>query len=184
MARVKDMLADLNALLAAHARAEDTTDRFREFMDRHGELFPEQPRNVDELVDALARRQAAAERLLASLSPAQREQLEQLMAQALADPDLAAQMTALADNLRALRPGMDRQGPVRMAPGGGGEPLGYTAAVEAVAELADLEVLGQQIGQAYAGASLDDVDVERLEQRLGGSAVRDLEALRELEREL
>jgi uncharacterized protein with von Willebrand factor type A (vWA) domain len=184
MARVKDMLADLNALLAAHARAEDTTDRFREFMDRHGELFPEQPRNVDELVDALARRQAAAERLLASLSPAQREQLEQLMAQALADPDLAAQMTALADNLRALRPGMDRQGPVRMAPGGGGEPLGYTAAVEAVAELADLEALGQQIGQAYAGASLDDVDVERLEQRLGGSAVRDLEALRELEREL
>jgi uncharacterized protein with von Willebrand factor type A (vWA) domain len=185
MARVKDMLADLNALLAAHARAEDTTDRFREFMDRHGELFPEQPRNVDELVDALARRQAAAERLLASLSPAQREQLEQLMAQALADPDLAAGMAELADNLRALRPGMDRQGPVRMAPGGsGGEPLGYSAAVEAVAELADLEALGQQIGQAYAGASLDDVDVERLEQRLGGSAVRDLEALRELEREL
>ena len=185
MARVKDMLADLNALLAAHARAEDTTDRFREFMERHGDLFPEQPRNVDELIDALARRQAAAERMLASLSPAQRDQLQQLVTRALEDPDLAAQMAQLSDNLRALRPGMDRQGPARMARGaGGGEPLGYSAAVEAVAELADLEALGQQLGQAYAGASLDDVDVERLEQRLGSSALRDLEALRELEREL
>src|SRR6478609_8151238 len=60
---------------------------------------------VDELIDALARRQAAAERLMASLSPEQREQLAQLMADALGDPDLASQMSQLADNLRALRPG-------------------------------------------------------------------------------
>src|SRR5918997_307832 len=66
---LKDMLADLNDLLAAHARGEDTEDRFREFMDRHGDLFPEQPENVDELIDALARRQAAADRMMASLSP-------------------------------------------------------------------------------------------------------------------
>ena len=43
MQAVKDMLADLNALLAAHARGEDTTDQFNEFMDKHGDLFPEQP---------------------------------------------------------------------------------------------------------------------------------------------
>ena len=29
-------------------------------MDKHGEFFPENPQNVDELIDALARRQAAA----------------------------------------------------------------------------------------------------------------------------
>src|SRR5680860_946700 len=73
MEAVKEMLADLNALLAAHARGEDTTDRFAEFMDKHGDLFPENPQNVDELIDALARRQAAAERMMASLSPEQRE---------------------------------------------------------------------------------------------------------------
>src|SRR3712207_3424991 len=66
MQRVKDMLADLNALLAAHARQEDTTDQFADFMDKHGEFFPEQPEDVDELIDALARRQAAAQRLMAS----------------------------------------------------------------------------------------------------------------------
>jgi uncharacterized protein with von Willebrand factor type A (vWA) domain len=66
----------------------------------------------------------------------------------------------------------------------GGEPLGYGDAVEAVAELADLEALSDQLAQGYAGASLDDVDVERLEQRLGPAAARDFEALRQLEREL
>ncbi len=114
MQAVKDMLADLNALLAAHARGEDTEDRFREFMDKHGDLFPENPQNVDELIDALARRQAAADRMMASLSPEQREQLGQLMSDAMSDPDLASQMAQLSDNLRALRPGLDR-GPVEHA---------------------------------------------------------------------
>ncbi len=182
MARVRDMLADLNALLAAHARGEDTSDRFEEFMNRYGELFPEQPKDVDELIDALARRQAAAARMMASLSPEQREQLAQLMSEALADPDLASQMAQLSDNLRALRPGLDQGGPVGMRPGG--ESLGYSDAVEAVAELADLEALAEQLAQSHAGATLDDVDVERLEQRLGSAAARDLAALRQLEREL
>ena len=182
MQRVKDMLADLNQLLAAHARGEDTEDQFRQFMDTHGDLFPENPQNVDELIDALARRQAAADRLLASLTPEQREQLGQLMADALGDPDLASQMAQLSDNLRALRPGLDRRSPVQ--PGQGGEPLGYGEAVSAVAELADLEQLGEQLGQSYYGANLDDVDVERLEQYLGADAARDMEALRQLEREL
>ncbi len=181
MQAVKDMLADLNELLAAHARGEDTGDRFREFMDKHGEFFPENPENVDELIDALARRQAAADRMMASLSPEQREQLGQLLSDAMSDPDLASQMAQLSDNLRALRPGMNR-GPVSMRDGG--EPLGYSDAVEAVAELADLEALEQSLAQTHPGATLDDVDVESLEQHLGASAATDFRALRELEHEL
>jgi uncharacterized protein with von Willebrand factor type A (vWA) domain len=182
MQRVKDMLADLNALLAAHARSEDTTDMFADFMAKHGELFPEDPENVEELIDALARRQAAAQRMMASLSPEQREQLAQLMSQALADVDLASEMAQLADNLRTLRPGADRESPVGMRPGG--PQLGYSDAVEAVAELADLEALEAQLSQSHSGASLDDVDVEMLERRLGPRAVGELEAIRRLEREL
>ncbi|HET6562248.1 MAG TPA: VWA domain-containing protein [Marmoricola sp.] len=180
MQAVKDMLADLNALLAAHARGEDTTDRFREFMEKHGDLFPEQPEDVDELIDVLARRQAAADRMMASLRPEQREQLAQLMSDALSDPDLASEMAQLSDNLRALRPGMDR-GPVRMQ---GEEPLGYSAAVEAVAELADLEALEQQLAESALGSPLDDVDVDTLEKHLGAEAAADLRSLRELERDL
>ena len=182
MQRVKDMLADLNALLAAHARNEDTTDAFADFMAKHGELFPEQPENVEELIDALARRQAAAQRMMASLSPEQREQLGQLMSQALGDADLAAQMAQLSDNLRSLRPGLDRESPSGMR--SGGESLGYSDAVQAVAELADLEALQAQLSQGEVGSTLDDVDIDLLEQRLGAEAARDFRALRDLEREL
>ena len=181
MQAVKDMLADLNDLLAAHARGEDTTDKFNEFMDKHGDLFPERPENVDELIDALARRQAAADRMMASLRPEQREQLAQLMSEALSDPDLASQMAQLSDNLRALRPGLDRS---RVQGMDSGEGLGYSAAVEAVAELADLEALEQQLGESAFGSPLDDVDVDTLEKHLGAEAAADLRALRELEREL
>jgi uncharacterized protein with von Willebrand factor type A (vWA) domain len=182
MQRIKDMLADLNALLAAHARQEDTTDQFADFMAKHGEFFPEQPENIEELIDALARRQAAAQRMMSSLSPEQRQQLGQLMSQAMSDADLASEMAQLADNLRALRPGLDRGTPTRMRPDG--EPLGYSDAVEAVAELADLEALEAQLSQSDAGGSLDDVDIEMLERRLGAEAAHDFRALRDLEREL
>ncbi len=106
-AAMRDMLADLNSLLAAHARGEDTTDRFAEFMQRHGDMFPENPKDVDELVDLLAQRAAAAERFMRSLSPEQRSELAQLMADALADAGLAAEMEALREHLRDLRPGLD-----------------------------------------------------------------------------
>ncbi|UPK76223.1 VWA domain-containing protein [Nocardioidaceae bacterium SCSIO 66511] len=181
--RVRDMIADLNALLAKHARGEDTTVDFREFMDKHGEFFPEQPRDTDDLIDMLARRQAAADRLLRSLTPEQRAELEQLMRDSLGDDvGLESELRQLQDNLGALRPGMMRD------PGtdqiGGETPLGYGDAVGAVADLADIERLEAQLGQDYPGATLDDVDVDALERQLPPSAARDLDALRDLEREL
>ena len=178
---LREMLADLNALLAAHARGEDTTDAFSEFMERHGEAFPERPRDVDELVDLLAQRAAAAARLLRSLRPEQRRELAQLMADAWADAGLAAEMAALRENLRELRPGLDWTSRERFT---GEEPLGYGEATEALAELADLDALDAQLGQEYAGATLDDVDVEALERQLGQGAASDVRALRDLERQL
>src|SRR2546430_2544922 len=68
MQRVKDMLADLNAMLEADARGEDTTEAFQQFMEQYGDFFPENPQSLEELVDSLARRAAAAGRMLASMS--------------------------------------------------------------------------------------------------------------------
>jgi uncharacterized protein with von Willebrand factor type A (vWA) domain len=181
MQRVRDMVADLNALLSAHARGQDTTEQFDEFMDRHGDLFPEQPRDTDDLIDLLARRQGAAQRMMASLSSSQRDELSRLMAQALDDPDLESQLAQLQDNLSALRPGMMRGAPVDMD---GGEPLGYSDAVGAVADLADVQELQAQLAQEHPGATLDDVDVDALERQLSPAAVQDLRQLRQLEAEL
>ena len=186
MQAVKDMMADLNQLLGTHARGEDTSEQFADFMDKHGEFFPDDPQNVDELLDSLARRAAAAERMMQSLSPQQRDELAQLMAQAMQDAGLEAEMGALSDNLRSLRPGMFSGPGQRGRPGqfGGQGSMGLSDAVSAVADLADVESLEQQLSQAYGGGSLDDVDVEALERQLPQQSVRDLRALRDLQREL
>ena len=181
MHRVRDMLADLNGLLAQHARGEDTAQQFDDFMDKHGEFFPDNPRDVDDLIDALARRQQAAEQMMASLSRQQRAELAELMAQALGDVDLESQLAQLHDNLETLRPGSGRPQPANID---GEQSLGYGDAVSAVADLADLEALERQLGQDYPGATLDDIDVDALARHLSPADVADLQALRELESEL
>src|SRR6266542_3355778 len=179
--RVREMLAELNAMLDADARGEDTTAAFDQFMQRYGDLFPDNPRNLEELVDSLARRAAAASRLLASLTPEQRAELAELAAAAFGAAGLQAELDRLAQALQGRRPGLPwGQGvPLR-----GGQPLGLGDATTALEELADLESLEASLGQRYPGASLDDVDREALERALGRSAVDDLEALRALERQL
>jgi len=108
--RVKDMLAELNEMLDADARGEHTQEDFDAFMERYGDMFPDRPANLEELVDQLARRAMAAQRLLASLSPEQRDELAGLMDQALADTGLAAEMARLAGALRSRRPDIDLGG--------------------------------------------------------------------------
>jgi uncharacterized protein with von Willebrand factor type A (vWA) domain len=178
--RLGEMMHDLNDLLARHGRGEDTTDAFAEFMRRHGEFFPEQPGSTDELVDVLARRAAAGERLMRSLSDRQRAELSQLMESALG-PDLAAEMAALDGNLRGLRPDLawDRRERVR-----GDQPLDYGQATGALSEIAELDDLLDQLGEEHPGGTLDDVDVEAVRRNLGRDAADDVRRLRDLEREL
>ncbi len=184
MQRVKDMLGDLNEMLAADARGEHTQADFDQFMERYGDMFPEHPQNLEELVDSLISRMAAAERLLRSLSDEQREELAQLMANALEDAGLAAEMARLADALRSRRPELDRAGMSGGVQMSGDEPLGLGDATTALAELADLGELETALGQDYPGASLDDVDEEAVRRAFGRQAVDDIEALRRIEREL
>jgi uncharacterized protein with von Willebrand factor type A (vWA) domain len=181
MARVREMMRALNDMLDADARGEDTTEAFASFMHEYGDFFPDNPSSLEELVDSLARRAAAAQRLMNSLSPEQQAELADLMMQAMADAGLAGEMGRLADQLRARRPELDWSGRERM---GGSVPLGLGDATTALEEVADLDELEAALSQDYPGASLDDVDPELLQRALGRNAVDDLEALRRLEREL
>ncbi|MGH9197900.1 MAG: hypothetical protein ACRD1T_19430, partial [Acidimicrobiia bacterium] len=70
VARVREMLKDLNEMIRARNAGEDYD--FPGFMGKYGDFFPENPRNLDELLEVLARRMAAMSRLMASLSPEQR----------------------------------------------------------------------------------------------------------------
>ncbi|HXW46731.1 MAG TPA: hypothetical protein VEL03_18215 [Streptosporangiaceae bacterium] len=180
--RVKDMMSELTDMLEADARGEHTQQDFDRFMERYGDMFPDSPANLEELVDSLVRRMSAAQRVLNSLTDAQRDELAGLMAQALEDAGLAAEMSRLADALRSRRPDMDDAYPQpRMT---GGEPLGLSDATSALAELADLADLEDALRQDYPGARMDDVDEDAIRRALGRQAVDDMEALRQIEREL
>jgi len=181
--RVKDMLADLNTMLDADARGEHTQEDFDAFMARYGDLFPDRPANLEELVDQLARRAMAAQRLMSSLSAEQRDELASLMDQTLADAGLAAEMARLAGALRARRPDLDMAG-WQQETMTGEEPLGLGDATTAISDLADLADLAAALGQDYPGASLDDIDEDAIRRSLGRQAVDDMDALRQIEREL
>ncbi len=179
--RIRQMMSDLNDLLAAHARGEDTGEQFDEFMRQHGEFFPENPSNTDELIDALAARAAAAQRMMNSMSAQQRAELSELINQAFGDPRLAAQVAALDANLRALRPGEDWESGQRFR---GRNPLGMGEGAQAMQDLAELDALAEQMGQSYPGARMEDIDLDALSRQLGDDARVDARRLAELEREL
>src|SRR6476620_21173 len=181
MARIKDMMADLNEMLAADARGEHTQEQFDDFMQKYGDMFPDDPRDLEELVDSLARRAAAAERMMRSMSAQQRQELADLMAGALEDMDLAREMAQLHAALRARRPDLDWRSRERME---GDQPVGAVASKSALEDLADLDELESTLGQDYPGASLEDVDEEAVRRALGRRAADDLRELRRMEREL
>ena len=181
MARIREMISALNDMLEADARGQHTQEQFDRFMAEYGEFFPENQADLAELVDTLARRAAAQQRLLDSLSDEQRQELADLMAGAMGDAGLAGELERLQQGLRAARPDLRWGGRERMD---GDRPLGLGDATGALQEIADLEELDAMLDQDYPGASLDDIDPELVERALGRQAVDDVEALRRIEREL
>ncbi|MFO7163812.1 MAG: VWA domain-containing protein [Mycolicibacterium hassiacum] len=179
--RVNEMLNDLNDLLDKHARGEDTQQDFENFMNKHGEFFPENPRNVEELLDSLAKRAAAAQRFRNSLSPEQRAELDALAQQAFGSPSLINQLNRLDAHLQALRPFEDWTGSAEFS---GDDPLGLGEGTQALQDIAELEQLAEALSQSYAGASMEDVDLEMLARQLGEEAAVDARTLAELERAL
>jgi uncharacterized protein with von Willebrand factor type A (vWA) domain len=179
--RVGEMLDDLNDLLDKHARGEDTQQDFENFMDKHGEFFPENPRNVDELLDSLAKRAAAAQRFRNSLSADQRAELDALAQQAFGSPALMQSLGRLDAHLQAARPGEDWEGSAQFS---GDNPLGMGEGAQALADIGELEQLAEQLSQSYPGATMDDVDLDALARQLGDQAAIDAQTLAELERAL
>ncbi|QGU06917.1 hypothetical protein COCCU_04855 [Corynebacterium occultum] len=173
-AAIKEMLQDLNTLLAKHRSGADTTADFAEFMARHGQHFPENPQNVDELIDAMAKRSAAAQRMLNSMSEEQRQELMELSAQAFGSPELMAELAQLDGNLQSLRPDLGWSGAEDFS---GDQGLGLGDGTGAVQDLAELDSLSDQLSQAHT-----DIDLDALTRQLGEEAGVNARTLAEIER--
>jgi uncharacterized protein with von Willebrand factor type A (vWA) domain len=181
LARTKDMLAELNELLAMRERGEDTQPAFEDFMSRYGDFFPENPRNLDELLEIMAQRMAAMQSMLNSMTPEQRAQLQGLAEQLMEDMDLRWQMDQLGGHLRQLFPQM---GWDRRYDFSGQDPLGFAEAAQMLNELGEMDQLEQMLRGAASPGALAEVDIDRARDLLGDDAARSLEQLAELTKQL
>src|SRR3984957_5885655 len=75
MQRMREAYDALNQMLEQRERGDDLDPTFEEFMAQFGDMFPGNPQNLDELLEQLAERMAAAQAVWNSMSPEQQAQL-------------------------------------------------------------------------------------------------------------
>jgi uncharacterized protein with von Willebrand factor type A (vWA) domain len=179
MARMKDMLSSLNEMLEQRQRGEEPD--FDGFMEKFGDFFPENPRDLDELLEIMAERMAAVQAMLNSMTPEQRAQLQSLSDQLMEDMDLRWQMDQLGQNLQNLFP---QKGWGQSYDFSGQDPLGFAEAAAMMQELGDIDQLEQLLRGATSPGALAEVDLDRARELLGDEAAQSLDKMSELSRKL
>jgi uncharacterized protein with von Willebrand factor type A (vWA) domain len=179
MARMKDMMSELNQMLEARQQGQEPD--FDGFMERYGDFFPENPQNLDELLEVMAQRMAAMQSMLNSMTPEQRAQLQGLSEQLLEDMDLRWQVEQLSDNLRSAFPdaGWDRRYDFS-----GQDPLGFAEAAQMMNELGDIDQLENLLRGATNPGALAEADIDKARDLLGDDAARSLDKMAELAKKL
>ena len=151
-------------------------------MAKHGEYFPENPQNIDELLDSLAQRAAAAQRMRNVDDPEQRAELDALAQQAFGSPSLMEALNRLDAHLQAARPGEDWDGLGAASPAtsrwvSARAPRRWPTSPSSSSSPSSCR-------RATPGATMDDVDLDMLARQLGEDAAVDARTLAELERAL
>ena len=176
----REMLADLNSLLEAHQRGDDTTDQFREFMQKHPGYFPSDISSTEELLQYLAERMAAASLAFGALSEEQQAELAQLASSVFSDVDLSWQMSRLMNSLSGL---VDPRSLARMG-FRGNEAMSTQDAADALAGLGELDSTESFLRAVTDPSDLGRLDLERLSELLGQQEAKSLQRLAEVAREL
>jgi len=175
MQRMKDMLAELNHMLEQRAAGEEPD--FERFMEQYGDFFPENPQTLDELLEQMARSMAAMQQLLASMTPEQRRQLQELAESLLEDMDLRWQVDQLASNLQQAFPDLPWNRRMQFR---GDQPLDLAQASGLLDTLGDLDQLENLLRSTVSPSQLAEVDVDRARELLGPGAADSLDRLAQL----
>ena len=179
MQRTKDMMAALNAMINRRERGEDP--EFEKFMEKFGDFFPENPKNLDELLEIMAKRMANAQAMLNSMTPEQREQMRELSEKLLEDMDLRWQMSELAQKLQAMFP---QQGWGSKQDFTGEDPMGFGEAMRSMQELGDLDQLDNLLRNASSPSALAEADLDRVSELLGEDVAKSLQRMAEITKKL
>ncbi len=179
--RMREMFDQLNQLIEARSAGRDTTEAFEDFMARFGDMFPGNPANLEELLEAMARQMAAMSQLLNSMTPEQRAELQRLSDALLEDIDLKWQVERLRANLRGAFPGAGWDNSYSFS---GSDPLDMAGAASVLNTLGELDTLESMLTTASNPGALAEVDIEKARELVGDDAARSLEQLARIARQL
>ena len=177
--RMREMMQDLNRMLRQKAAGEEPD--FEAFKAKWGQSFPG-VESLDQLIEQLGRQMAAMQSLMQSLTPGQRQQLDEMMRSLLLqDERLEAQMRQLAMNLAEFLP-LDEM--AQRYPFQGDQEMNLQEAMRLMEEMQRLDELEREIRGVRQLEDLERVNPERVEQLLGPEAREDLQKLQELAKQL
>jgi len=180
MDEIKAMMKALNEML--RDRLEGRPPKFEQFMQRFGHFFgPNPPKTLDELIQHLEKQMAQMESLMQSLSPEDRQQMQDLMASTLNDPELQEQMAELAMQLELLSP---RQSMGNRYAFYGSESLPLQEALGLMERLQGIEDLESALREGYQGRQLTPEQSAQLQQLLGPDARQAADQMSELASQL
>ena len=181
LAHMRDGFDALNRMIEQRQAGEPIDPSFESFLEQYGDLFPGDPADLDELLEQLAARMAAAQAMWNSMSPEQRAQLQGLAESLLEDMDLRWQVDRLAGNLQQAFPDAGWQQRYRFS---GDQPMGMGEATDAAANLRDLDELEAFLRSANSPAALSEVDLDKVAKHLGDDAAKSMDRLAKLAKQL
>ena len=173
MSRMQEMVRDLNDMLERARMGEDP--RFDEFMQKHGDMFGDDPpRSLEELLEQMQQQGAQMQNLLDSLPSEMRNQLGEMMQQMMDQAGLGQELARLAANVEALAPTRDMR---NQYPFRGDEPLDMQAAMGLMDEMGRFDEVERMLEQAAYSGDLSNIDLDLVEEVLGPEARAQVELL-------
>jgi uncharacterized protein with von Willebrand factor type A (vWA) domain len=165
----------INQMLEARRRGEEPD--FDAFMKQFGDFFGDNPpKNLDELIERLQQQMGQAQALMESLSPADRQELQDLI-DSMLDESTKYEMSKLTANMESLYPGwLDTQG----YSFSGKESLSYSEALKLMEHLQKMDNLEEQFQDSRYDDSLDEIDDKLVKELLGDSAAEEMKRMREI----
>jgi uncharacterized protein with von Willebrand factor type A (vWA) domain len=177
LAANREMVRELNALLQERLAGGDPDPS--DFLSRYGSLFPG-AETLDDIIEQLAARMAQMQSLMESLSPEQRQELQDMMDALLRDDRLRWDLAQLAATLDQLLP----NGLGQRMEFSGTEELTLEGALAQLGRLRRLDQLSDQLGEVRSPGALDEIDPDELAEFLDRDSAEELRALQELARKL
>ncbi|NOX52369.1 MAG: VWA domain-containing protein [Gammaproteobacteria bacterium] len=176
--RLKEMVKALNNMLSKNAADEDP--EFDQFMQKFGDMFGNNPpQSLQELLEQMCEKMAAAQSLMNSMSPQQRQSLEDLLSGGLGDSQLEAQLAKLAKELDILNLHTSNQDKHQYN-FSGQAPVAFSDAMQLMQEMHELDDLIEQMQAAEQRGDLSTVDKDLLRDLLGDDEADQLDKLEKL----